>query len=608
MDSQQLRNILESCLLVAGKPMSIAQLEVVFDEDIDRPERAEIKEALLLLQQSYEGRGIELVEIASGWRLQSASSMEHWVGRLFQEKQPRYSRALLETLVLIAYRQPITRGEIEEVRGVAVSSNIIRTLQERDWVKEMGYKDVPGKPALWGTTKEFLDYFNLKRLDELPTLAEARDLAEIDAALAAEVGLVDGVTDSVAANDSQGEGENDKTGGDGPEPGVMSEAEAETDTGTEAEAEGAVTEKDAEVKGEAATEAGVEAEVGTISDEDEESASVPDTDTKAEVAVGEDADADAGTVTESTDAAVSEQTDSDALSEESNSIGETADSLESNANTNNVDKELEPVANTGSGGESESASTTLLAADASVGVDGLNTEHPADAKPTPLQLADVDVPGAEDNDDGSDLISLAATLGKEGLPPDQPDLGSVVESFEGESNPDDSDPVESTELDSLTDTPLPSGEGDERHVESVEISAHDLDIGEWKAPESTRQRLNEGEAEPVRAEAEADLRRVIDDFAEEHRQQLDADNQLKSASGSAIESDASSASSFRKLDGTGNTENEPVTTEDDEDGAQRTRLYGIRGAVDSELNSDVQNDDSNQPPDDQYDEAKSGEP
>ena len=106
MDPQQLRNILESCLLVAGKAMSIAQLEVLFDEDIDRPARTEIKEALLLLQQSYEGRGIELVEIASGWRLQSAASMEHWVGRLFQEKQPRYSRALLETLVLIAYRQP----------------------------------------------------------------------------------------------------------------------------------------------------------------------------------------------------------------------------------------------------------------------------------------------------------------------------------------------------------------------------------------------------------------------------------------------------------------------------------------------------------------------
>jgi len=202
MDAQQTRNILEACLLVAGKAMTIAQLENLFESDIDRPDRNEIKAALIELQSEYQGRGIELVEVASGWRLQSSASMEHWVARLFQEKTPRYSRALLETLVLIAYRQPITRGEIEEVRGVAVSSNIIKTLQEREWVKEVGYKDVPGKPALWGTTRQFLDYFNLKRLDELPTLAEARELEEIDAALAAEMGLVDGVTDSVAANDS----------------------------------------------------------------------------------------------------------------------------------------------------------------------------------------------------------------------------------------------------------------------------------------------------------------------------------------------------------------------------------------------------------------------
>jgi len=131
MDLQHIQNILEACLLVAGKAMSIKQLDALFEEDIDRPERTEIKEALLALQSSYEGRGIELVEVSSGWRLQSAASMEHWVGRLFQEKPPRYSRALLETLVLIAYRQPITRGEIEDVRGVAVSSNIIKTLQER---------------------------------------------------------------------------------------------------------------------------------------------------------------------------------------------------------------------------------------------------------------------------------------------------------------------------------------------------------------------------------------------------------------------------------------------------------------------------------------------
>ena len=237
MDSLQLRNILESCLLVAGKALSLAQLELLFDEDIDRPQRNEIKDALLALQKTYEGRGIELVEVASGWRLQSAASMEHWVGRLFEEKQPRYSRALLETLVLIAYRQPITRGEIEEVRGVAVSSNIIRTLQEREWIKEMGFKDVPGKPALWGTTKAFLDYFNLKRLDELPTLAEARDLAEIDAALAAEIGVVDGGVDGVAANDAQGMdvGEGDAEDGDAEGSELKSDAEASDAEASDAE-------------------------------------------------------------------------------------------------------------------------------------------------------------------------------------------------------------------------------------------------------------------------------------------------------------------------------------------------------------------------------------
>ena len=189
MDAQQTRNILEACLLVAGRAMSVAQLEALFESDIDRPDRKEIKVQLEELQKTYEGRGIELIEVASGWRLQSRSSMEHWVSRLFTEKSPRYSRALLETLVLIAYRQPITRGEIEEIRGVAVSSNIIRTLQEREWVKEVGHKDVPGRPALLGTTRQFLDYFNLKRLDELPPLSEIKDLEEIDATLAAEMGV-----------------------------------------------------------------------------------------------------------------------------------------------------------------------------------------------------------------------------------------------------------------------------------------------------------------------------------------------------------------------------------------------------------------------------------
>ena len=188
MDAKKLKNILEAGLLVAGRTLSIAQLEALFQHDSDQPARKEIKEALQELQSEYEGRGIELVEVASGYRLQSHASVSDWVANLFQEKAPRYSRALLETLVLVAYRQPITRAEIEEVRGVAVSSNIIKTLQERQWIKVLGHKDVPGRPALLGTTKEFLDYFNLKKLDDLPALADIKDLDQFDDLLAAEAG------------------------------------------------------------------------------------------------------------------------------------------------------------------------------------------------------------------------------------------------------------------------------------------------------------------------------------------------------------------------------------------------------------------------------------
>ena len=148
MDTKQVKNIIEACLLVAGKAMSLRQLDDLFEGDEGRPDKDSIKACIEELQADYEGRGIELVQVASGYRLQSRTEVSDWVVRLFPEKAPRYSRALLETLVLVAYRQPITRGEIEEIRGVAVSSNIVKTLQERQWVKEVGFKDVPGKPAL----------------------------------------------------------------------------------------------------------------------------------------------------------------------------------------------------------------------------------------------------------------------------------------------------------------------------------------------------------------------------------------------------------------------------------------------------------------------------
>lgn len=178
MDTERLKQIAEAILLAAARPVTLDQLLALFGEN-ERPERAEMRAALEALEAEFDGRGIELVQVASGYRIQVTDEMQPWVSRLWEEKPARYSRALLETLALIAYRQPITRGEIEDVRGVSVSTSIMKTLQEREWVRVVGHREVPGHPAMYGTTKEFLDYFSLKSLDELPTLAELRDLSTI---------------------------------------------------------------------------------------------------------------------------------------------------------------------------------------------------------------------------------------------------------------------------------------------------------------------------------------------------------------------------------------------------------------------------------------------
>ena len=179
---EKLKNIIEAALLAAGGPLSLDMMLTLFlDEEL--PEKKELREVLDQLRQDYEGRGIEVVEVGSGWRIQVVEEVSLWVSRLWTERAPRYSRALMETLALIAYRQPITRGDIEDIRGVSVSTNIIKTLLEREWVRVVGTRDVPGKPSLYGTTREFLDYFNLKTLDELPPLAEIRDLDEINRSL-----------------------------------------------------------------------------------------------------------------------------------------------------------------------------------------------------------------------------------------------------------------------------------------------------------------------------------------------------------------------------------------------------------------------------------------
>ncbi len=175
---RRLQAIVEAALLAAGKPMAIEQLRELFNED-ERPARQVMEHVVFQLEQSCEGRGFELMKVASGYRFQVRQEFAPWVGKLFEEKPQRYSRALLETLALVAYRQPITRGEIEDIRGVTVSSNIVRTLLEREWVRVVGHRDVPGRPAMYATTKQFLDYFNLSSLDQMPPLSDVRNLEEI---------------------------------------------------------------------------------------------------------------------------------------------------------------------------------------------------------------------------------------------------------------------------------------------------------------------------------------------------------------------------------------------------------------------------------------------
>ena len=174
MDAVEIKHFIEAALLAAGRPLSVDQLQKLFDGRM-APEKPEIREAVATLREEYDGRGITIAEVASGFRVQVKSTMADQLHKLWEDRPPRYSRALFETLALVAYRQPITRGEIEEIRGVSVSPNIVRSLMERDWVRVVGHRDVPGRPEMFGTTKTFLDYFGLKKLDDLPPLADLSD-------------------------------------------------------------------------------------------------------------------------------------------------------------------------------------------------------------------------------------------------------------------------------------------------------------------------------------------------------------------------------------------------------------------------------------------------
>jgi segregation and condensation protein B len=190
--------IVEGALLAAGKAMTVTQIGDLFEEH-ERPETTAIREALKEVAERCDDRGFELLEVASGFRFQVRQNLSPWIARLWHERPQKYSRALLETLSLIAYRQPITRGEIEEIRGVAVSSSIVKTLHEREWIRVVGHRDVPGRPAMYATTRQFLDYFNLKNLDQLPALAEIRDFET----LTAELGFSD-VLGEIAEGEAPG--------------------------------------------------------------------------------------------------------------------------------------------------------------------------------------------------------------------------------------------------------------------------------------------------------------------------------------------------------------------------------------------------------------------
>jgi len=202
MTESHIRNVIEAALLAAGKPLQPAELVEVFDDGASRPTVAAVQGVLAALAEEYSTRGIEIKETAAGFRIQVRPGLSNEISRLWPERPPKYSRALLETLAIIAYRQPITRAEIEAVRGVAVNPNIVKTVIERNWVHVVGHRDVPGRPELLGTTRDFLDYFGLKRLDELPPLAEIKAIGEIKmqfdlpdpSQMPADAGAADGAT------------------------------------------------------------------------------------------------------------------------------------------------------------------------------------------------------------------------------------------------------------------------------------------------------------------------------------------------------------------------------------------------------------------------------
>jgi len=291
MNELELKHIVEAILLAAGKPVTTQQFIELFEER-ERPTDEMLKQALAALSVDYENRGIEVIEVASGWRIQVRPRAAEIVSRLWSERPSKYSRALLETLALIAYRQPITRSEIEEIRGVAVSSTIMRTLQERNWIRTVGHREVPGRPELLGTTRDFLDYFGLKSLDQLPTLAELKDIETIGVQLELPADPPRAEGEAAAAEGeavAEGEGAPEAASAEGAETTASAEdvSSEQTSDSAEADSDAVSADEEDEVSADAgdgeASEDDSELSASAASDDAELSADADDGDEDSDV-------------------------------------------------------------------------------------------------------------------------------------------------------------------------------------------------------------------------------------------------------------------------------------------------------------------------------------
>ncbi|MCF8826332.1 SMC-Scp complex subunit ScpB [Xanthomonas campestris] len=289
MDQALITRIIEAALLASSQPLTLAQLQGLFPEEEPAPPGS-VERALELLREGCTERGVELVEVASGFRFQVKADVHGWVARLWTERRTKYTRATLETLALIAYRQPITRGEIEQVRGVAVSSNIIQALEEREWIRVVGHRDVPGKPALFGTTKGFLDYFGLKRLDELPPLSELKDIAELEPQLPLDRdGQLDGPVPAAAAMAQDEAAPADTEQADGEQSDDAADASADDVAGADNDGDAMNADADSDEDGAAApTDAAPDADVEPQADGDAAQVETTGADTDAARSHGSD--------------------------------------------------------------------------------------------------------------------------------------------------------------------------------------------------------------------------------------------------------------------------------------------------------------------------------